>query len=69
MPPEEPLIAATPAEQRAAAQAALDQGRPDECLRLLDRAKEKDPAGDASPPIRTLRDRAEHALHEKKPTP
>jgi hypothetical protein len=66
-PPQRELVAATPAEQRAAAALALDQGRPEECLRLLDAAKQRDPAGDATPEIRSLRERARIALKPPKP--
>jgi hypothetical protein len=63
------LVATTPAELRAAAATALDQGRPEECLRLLDSAKQGDPAGDATPEIKNLRDRAASAVGPKPPKP
>jgi hypothetical protein len=67
--PEPMPVAMTPADQRKAAAAALDEGRPEECLRLLDRAKQADPAGDAKPDIQALRDRAQRALKDKPPKP
>ena len=63
--PEPTPVAMTPADERKIAAAALDQGRPDECLRLLDRAKQADPAGDAAPDVQALRDRAKRALKDR----
>jgi hypothetical protein len=63
--PEPTPVATTPADDRRIAAAALDQGRPDECLRLLDRAKLADPAGDAAPDVQALRARANRALRDK----
>ncbi|HEX8796005.1 MAG TPA: hypothetical protein VF765_33880 [Polyangiaceae bacterium] len=62
-------VAMTPADERIAAAAAFAQGKPRECLRLLDHAKEVDPAGDAAPDIRALRDRANRAIRDKPPVP
>lgn len=67
-PVPQDLVAATPARQRAAAAAALDEGRPEECLRLLDAARRQDPAGDTTPDIRKLRQRAAASLKPKPPT-
>ncbi len=62
-----PIATMTPAQLRAKAKAALDDGRPDDCLKLLDDAKRTDPAGDATPQIKALRDRAMRALDPKPP--
>jgi len=62
-------VAMTPADERIAAAATLAQGKPAECLRLLDHAKEVDPAGDAAPDVKALRDRAKRALRDKPPVP
>jgi hypothetical protein len=67
--PEPAPVAMTPSDQRKAAAAALAEGRPEECLQLLDRAKQTDPAGDATPDVRALRDRATRALKDKPPKP
>jgi len=55
-PSAPPSIAA--ADLRARAAAALDQGRPDECVRLLDDARKLDPEGDTAPDVVRLRERA-----------
>ena len=67
--PEPMPVAMTPADERKAAATSLDVGRPDECLRLLDRAKEADPAGDTAPDVQALRDRAQRAMKDKAPKP
>jgi hypothetical protein len=66
-PPVEspPEIAMTPAQLRSKAAAALDDGRPGDCLKLLDDARRTDPAGDASPETKRLRQRAETLLGGK----
>jgi hypothetical protein len=67
-----PIATMTPAELRAKAKAAFDDHRPDDCLKLLDDAKRVDPAGDATPEMKTLRQRAILALGTKpgdKPQP
>jgi hypothetical protein len=46
------------AELRGRARAALDAGRPQECLDLLDEAKAKDPEGDSAPDVVRLRKEA-----------
>ena len=43
------------ADLRRDAAAACNAGRYDECLRLLDEAKQKDPLGDVSKVVRDLR--------------
>ena len=60
-----PVATMTPAQLRALAKAALDDHRPADCLKLLDDAMRDDPAGDATPAIRTLRQRATLALGGK----
>jgi hypothetical protein len=62
-PPSE-LAAAADLRHRAAA--ACDKGRTDECLSLLDQAAAKDPAGDTTPEVQRLRNKAEI---EAKPKP
>jgi hypothetical protein len=63
-PPTAPdLLAAVDLRHRASA--ALDTGFPDECLALLDQAREKDPAGDATPDVTKLRGRARRAIESK----
>jgi hypothetical protein len=59
-PSPEALAAA--AELRHRATVACDEGRPAECLSLLDGARAKDPAGDAEPEVARLRARAERDL-------
>jgi hypothetical protein len=53
--------------QRAAA--ACGAGQDQECLRLLDEARDKDPAGDTSPDVARLRDKAQRALEPPGPLP
>jgi hypothetical protein len=63
-PPTAPdLLAAHDMRQRAAV--AFDEGRVDECLSLLDQAREKDPAGDETPDVTKLRDKARRELEAK----
>lgn len=60
-PPAHPVpTAADVLRQRAAD--ALRDGKADECLKLLDEAKAKDPAGDVAPDVTGLRKRANDAL-------
>jgi hypothetical protein len=59
---EQDLVAA--GDLRAKAQAAMGEGQPDVCVKLLDQAKAKDPAGDQAPDVVTLRKRAVDALAE-----
>jgi len=59
-PSAEDLAAA--AELRHRATVACSEGRPVECLSLLDQARAKDPAGDADPAVSRLRARAERDL-------
>ncbi|HEY8088655.1 MAG TPA: hypothetical protein VIF09_12440, partial [Polyangiaceae bacterium] len=61
-PPQDVLAAA---ELRRRAAAALEAGREDECLALLDEARKKDPAGDATPATQALRFEANRALEAK----
>jgi hypothetical protein len=63
VPPTE-LAAVADLRQRAAA--ACDRGRLDECIFLLDQAAAKDPAGDTTPEVQRLRQKAEI---EAKPKP
>jgi hypothetical protein len=65
--PSPELAAAANLRHRAAA--ALDEGRGDECLSLLDQAAAKDPAGDATPEVQQLRKRAKAAELQAKPKP
>ena len=58
--PSSPVVAS--AELRRQARSACDQGKAPECLALLDRAKAQDPAGDTSPEMVQLRDRAIKAI-------
>ncbi|HEY1697254.1 MAG TPA: hypothetical protein VGG39_34070 [Polyangiaceae bacterium] len=59
---ERDLVAAR--DLRAKAQAAMGEGQPDVCVKLLDQAKAKDPAGDQAPDVVTLRQRADDAMVE-----
>jgi hypothetical protein len=54
--PSTELAAAADLRRRAAA--ACDEGRLDACRSLLDQAAVKDPAGDATPEVQRLRDKA-----------
>jgi hypothetical protein len=63
--PSPELVAAANLRHRAAA--ALDDGRGDECLSLLDEAAAKDPAGDATPEVQQLRKKAKAAEIQAKP--
>ncbi|HEY8019811.1 MAG TPA: hypothetical protein VIH93_01845 [Thermoanaerobaculia bacterium] len=65
LPPREPpesrdLVAA--ADLRRDAAVACSAGRYEECLRLLDQAKEKDPLGDRAKVVRDLRESAKTRL-------
>jgi hypothetical protein len=53
------------ADLRRRAIAAYNTGHARECLALLDEAAKKDPAGDATPEVATLRRQAEGALRAK----
>ena len=65
VPPD--LIATlTPAQQRKNAAAALDRGDPGMCLRLLNDARDADPAGDTTPEVKALRQRAIDVAEGKK---
>jgi hypothetical protein len=64
VPPD--LVAFTPADLRKNAADALERGQAGLCLRLLDDAKQADPAGDATPEVTALRTRALDALSGKK---
>jgi len=57
--PEADQIAAR--ELRARAAAALEAGKPGECLRLLDEARAKNPASDFRPDVKEMRERAKRA--------
>jgi hypothetical protein len=57
-----PEMIAQAASLRQSAIEAMDQGKPDECVKLLDEARAKDPAGDAAAPVVELRARAKKAL-------
>jgi hypothetical protein len=59
-PSEEDLAQAADLRRRAAA--ALAEKRAEECLTLLDEARDKDPAGDWTPDVRKLREDALRAL-------
>jgi hypothetical protein len=61
------LVLALQLRQRAAAACHAGEGR--ECLRLLDEARDRDPAGDKSPEIARLRDEAQRALEPPAPLP
>jgi hypothetical protein len=61
------LVLAVQLRQRAAAACHAGEGK--ECLRLLDEARDKDPAGDTSPDVARLRDEAQHALEPPAPLP
>jgi hypothetical protein len=64
--PMDRIAKLTPAQQRRNAAAALDRGVPLMCLRLLDDARDADPAGDTTPEVKALRQRAIDAIEEKK---
>jgi hypothetical protein len=64
-PPPEVAVAAAELRRRAAA--ACEGGRADECVSLLDQAAARDPAGDTTPEVRRLREKA--AGIEAKPRP
>jgi hypothetical protein len=61
------VAAAAAAQLRTQAKAALDAGKPLDCLRLLDEASRTDPTGDAAPDIQALRARATKAIPPLKP--
>jgi hypothetical protein len=62
-PSTPPLIAsASPTDLRLQARAALDAGRPVDCLSLLEQARALDPAGDAAPDVTKLRAAAVRAM-------
>jgi len=63
LPPD--LVAVAPAEERKNAAALLASGDPRMCLRLLDDARQRDPAGDTTPEVQALRMRAYEALQAK----
>lgn len=61
--PSPDLVAATSLRHRA--EAACNQGDFKECMALLDEARDKDPAGDTTPEVQRLRDRAEQQFEAK----
>jgi hypothetical protein len=52
---------------RRRASTALAEGRPEDCLSLLDEARSKDPVGDSAPDVVKLRDDARRALGPPPP--
>lgn len=54
--------AADAMELRGRARVALDAWRPEECLRLLDEAKAKDPKGDEAEDVVAMRETAEQRM-------
>jgi hypothetical protein len=60
-----PEVLAVAADLRRRAAEACDVGREDVCLALLDEAAKKDPAGDATPEVVRLRERASDAIQAK----
>jgi hypothetical protein len=60
-PPPAPLLLSA-VELRHQAQAALDAGRPLDCLDLLEQARQRDPAGDDTPDMKKLRAAAVRAM-------
>lgn len=70
VPPAPSLdLVAEARDLRRRAAAACDADHPEDCLRLLDEAKAKDPAGDTSQDVQALRQQADVELHsfEAKP--
>lgn len=61
--PSPDLVAATSLRHRA--EAACNMGHFGECTALLDQARDKDPAGDTTPEVQRLRDRAEQQFEAK----
>ena len=56
----------TPAELRRDAAAACDAHRWSECISLLDGARDEDPAGDTTPDVQGLRERANKGLADER---
>jgi hypothetical protein len=65
-PPARVDLVAQATELRRGAAAACNEGHPEECLALLDDAREKDPAGDTREDVRALRQRAEAQRREQE---
>ncbi len=70
-PPPTADLVAQAGDLRRRAAAACNLSHPEECLALLDDAREKDPAGEAREDVKALRQRAEDQLREieAKPKP
>jgi hypothetical protein len=69
-PPEDSARLVAAATLRRDAKTALGGGHPQECLQMLDEARERDPAGDADPDVQTLRKAAREMLNRSnKPKP
>jgi len=70
-PPASVDLVAQAGDLRRRAAAACNEGHPEQCMALLDDAREKDPAGEAREDVKALRHQAEDQLRdfEAKPKP